>query len=106
MAVTMAVGELIERNPNGLLGKHRSWDRIRLGDAVTVQNGFEFRSARFNREGRGMPLLRIRDILRGATETWYDGPFNEEYVVHPGDLVIGMDGTFNHALWSGPPALL
>lgn len=53
-----------------------------------------------------MPLLRIRDIVPGATETWYDGPYEKDYVVQPGDLVIGMDGDFNHALWTGPPALL
>lgn len=106
MAFTTPIPELIERNSNGLLGKHPSWERVRLGDVVTVQNGAAFKSEYFNTEGRGMPLLRIRDIVRGATETWYAGPYDEEYVVHPGDLVIGMDGDFNHALWAGPEALL
>jgi type I restriction enzyme, S subunit len=106
MAFATPIPDLIERNRNGLLGKHPSWERIRLGDVVTVQNGSAFKSEYFNPEGRGMPLLRIRDVVRGATETWYDGPYDDEYVVHRGDLVIGMDGEFNHALWAGPPALL
>src|SRR4051794_8951841 len=106
MAFTTPIPELIERNSNGLLGKHPSWERVRLGDVVTVQNGAAFKSEYFNTEGRGMPLLRIRDIVPGDTETWYDGPYEDEFIVQPGDLVIGMDGDFNHALWSGPPALL
>lgn len=106
MAFSTPIPELIARNSNGLLGKHPSWERVRLGDVVTVQNGAAFKSEYFNTEGRGMPLLRIRDIVRGATETWYDGPFEDEYIVCPGDLVIGMDGDFNHDLWAGPPALL
>jgi type I restriction enzyme S subunit len=106
MAFTTDIPELIERNRNGLLGKHPSWPRVRLGDVVTVQNGAAFKSEYFNTEGHGMPLLRIRDVMRGATETWYDGPYDAEYVVWPGDLVIGMDGDFNHAFWTGPPALL
>lgn len=106
MAFTTRIPELIERNNNGLLGMHPSWERVRLGDALTVQNGAAFKSEYFNTEGRGMPLLRIRDIVPGATETWYDGPYDDEYVVQPGDLIIGMDGDFNHALWAGPPALL
>lgn len=106
MAFTTPVHKLIERNANGLLAKHASWERVRLGDAVTIRNGFPFKSEYFNTAGRGMPLLRIRDIVPGVTETWYDGPYDAEYVVHPGELVIGMDGDFNHALWSGPSALL
>lgn len=106
MAFTTPITELIERNSNGLLGKHPDWQRVRLGDVATIQNGAAFKSEYFNTEGQGMPLLRIRDVLPGATETWYDGPYDAEYVVSPGDLVVGMDGDFNHALWKGPEALL
>lgn len=106
MAFTTPISALIERNANGLLGAHPHWERVRLADIAKVQSGFPFKSEHFNVEGRGMPLLRIRDIVPGATETWYDGPYEDEFVVQQGDLVIGMDGDFNHALWSGPPALL
>lgn len=106
MAFNTSIPELIDRNQNGLLGKAPHWERVRLGDVVAVKNGAAFKSKYFNSDGRGMPLLRIRDVVRGDTETWYDGPFDDNDVVRPGDLVIGMDGDFNHALWSGPPALL
>lgn len=106
MALTASVDDLVARNENGLLGKHPTWARVRLGDVATVQNGFAFESRYFNTEGRGVPLLRIRDVVRGSTETWYEGPYDEAYVVQRDDLVTGMDGDFNHALWRGPPALL
>jgi type I restriction enzyme S subunit len=106
VALTASVDDLVARNENGLLGKHPTWARVRLGDVATVQNGFAFESRYFNTEGRGVPLLRIRDVVRGSTETWYEGPYDEAYVVQRDDLVTGMDGDFNHALWRGPPALL
>jgi len=106
VALTLSVAEIIERNANGMLGKHPSWERVRLGDIADVQNGAAFESHYFNHEGRGMPLLRIRDVFSGKTEAFYDGPYEDTFIVHPGDLVIGMDGDFNHWPWTGPPALL
>ena len=47
------------------LASTRTGNDVRLGDVVTVQNGAAFKSEYFNTEGRGMPLLRIRDIVRG-----------------------------------------
>lgn len=106
MTLTVPVNEIVEANSNGLLGKHPSWERVRLGDVAVVQNGAAFKSGFFNDEGRGMPLLRIRDVLGDRTVAYYDGPFDDELIVEPGDLVIGMDGDFNSALWRGPRALL
>lgn len=80
-------------------------DLVRLGDVCRIQNGFAFDSARFTSAG-GMPLIRIRDISKGACSVFYDGPFDKAYVVHRGDVLVGMDGEFNAAQWTGDPALL
>ncbi|MGI6609085.1 MAG: restriction endonuclease subunit S [Limnochordia bacterium] len=53
-----------------------------------------------------MPLVRIRDVLQGRTATFYSGEYDETYIVHRGDLLVGMDGDFHCAYWQGPPALL
>lgn len=71
-----------------------------------VQNGFPFESKYFNTSREGMPLLRIRDVVPGSTETFYSGPFDEQFLVQPGDVVVGMDGDFNVRVWRGPTALL
>lgn len=78
---------------------------VRLGDHVEILSGFAFDSSRFATDGE-MPLIRIRDVVRSRTETYYTGSFDERFVVRKGDLLIGMDGDFNRETWSSEPALL
>jgi type I restriction enzyme S subunit len=85
--------------PNG-------WKKSVLGNLLEVQNGFAFDSDRFNKS-KGMPLIRIRDLRNGTkTEAYYDGPYDEAFVVSRGDYLIGMDGEFRCYEWKGPDALL
>ena len=80
---------------------------LRLGDVCEVQNGFAFDSKFFstNKES-GMPLIRIRDILKGHSCTYYTSSYQEEYIVHKGEFLIGMDGDFNIGQWQSEDALL
>ncbi|MEN8136162.1 MAG: restriction endonuclease subunit S [Thermodesulfobacteriota bacterium] len=105
MALTIPVSEIVEKSNNPLLGKAESWERVLLGDISTIQNGFAFKSAQFTRDG-GMPLIRIRDVGKDASGTYYDGEYDPSYVVEAGNLLIGMDGDFNCARWRGPNGLL
>ena len=80
---------------------------VKLGDVCEVQNGFAFDSKCFSSTPQsGMPLIRIRDILRGWTETYYTGEYNPDYIVRKGDFLIGMDGDFNIGQWKSDDALL
>lgn len=106
MAFTESIDQIVSENRSGLLSCASSWERIRIADFARVQTGPPFKSMNFNREGRGLPLIRIRDVARGKTETYYDGEYDDSYLVEEGDLIIGMDGDFNHAIWPGPTALL
>ncbi|MBL3547327.1 restriction endonuclease subunit S [Chryseobacterium sp. KMC2] len=81
------------------------WQITTLNTVATIQNGYAFKSRLFN-STEGFPLLRIRDILESKIETYYSGDFSEEYIVNADDLIIGMDGDFNHALWKNKPTLL
>jgi type I restriction enzyme S subunit len=83
-----------------------SWPTVALGDYIEVLSGFAFKSDRFNTEGRGLPLVRIRDVLPGRTETFYEGNFDEQFLIKNGDILIGMDGEFNCSRWAGGKALL
>lgn len=76
-----------------------------LPEICTIQYGFPFDSAKFSTTG-GMPLIRIRDVVRGYSETYTTEEYKEEYVVNKDDLLIGMDGEFNIAKWGETPALL
>ena len=82
-----------------------SWKLTNLGTLIDVLSGFAFDSKKFS-DSSGKPLIRIRDIKRSYTETYYNGNFEEKYVVKFGDVLIGMDGEFNVAEWNGTDALL
>lgn len=76
-----------------------------LPEVCTIQYGFPFDSAKFS-DSDGMPLIRIRDVMRGYSETYTTEEYKSEYIVHENDLLIGMDGEFNIAKWGKTPALL
>jgi type I restriction enzyme, S subunit len=107
VSFTASIDEIIEGATNHRTGKHTSWERVRLGEIASIRNGFPFESSRFTAErGKGYPLIRIRDLLRSTTDTLYVGDFDASYVVNRGDLLVGMDGDFNSAVWLGEPGLL
>ena len=53
-----------------------------------------------------LPLIRIRDVARGFSETYYEGEYEPKYVVENDDLLVSMDGEFRAEVWSGGKALL
>jgi type I restriction enzyme, S subunit len=105
MALTIAVDELVTTSTNPLLKTKPHWPRARIREIGAVLNGFAFKSELFTRDG-GTPLVRIRDVGKNASETFYSGEFDPRYIVEPGDLLVGMDGDFNCARWHGPKSLL
>lgn len=105
MSTALHIDEIVAENHNNLLYAPPAWKRIRLADIATIQNGFPFESRRFSKIS-GTPLLRIRDILRGQTETFYTGDWDQNFLIEADDLLVGMDGEFHCALWRGPRALL
>ncbi|HHQ4063936.1 TPA: restriction endonuclease subunit S, partial [Escherichia coli] len=78
---------------------------ITLGKHIDILSGCAFPSSGFNRNN-GVPLIRIRDILSGKTETYYEGSYDLKYLIKKGDLLVGMDGDFNREYWKGTDALL
>lgn len=85
---------------------NKEWKIKKLGDVLTVQNGYAFDSKKFV-TGEGIPLVRIRDLKSGVkTVVNFAGNYDKKYEVHKGDLLIGMDGEFNCYNWKGEVALL
>ena len=78
----------------------------KLLDVADVLYGAPFNAKQFNNDSEGMPLIRIRDIMRGYTETFYTGEYDDKYIIHKGDILIGMDGDFNIGKWKSDDALL
>src|SRR5579859_1550620 len=79
---------------------------VQVGDCAHIVNGFAFKSELFTTERTGLPVIRIRDVVRGRSETYYTGKYPDSAVICNGDLLMGMDGEFNIAPWQGGTALL
>lgn len=105
MALSRKPIEIVDEGNHQLLTKADHWERVPLLDVAMVQNGFAFKSELFT-HSEGKPLIRIRDIEDGWTENFYSGEYSDEFVVRKGDILIGMDGDFNAAIWQGAEGLL
>ncbi|WP_231919231.1 restriction endonuclease subunit S [Shewanella sp. UCD-FRSSP16_17] len=77
---------------------------MKLGSLCNVLSGFAFKSNLFGTEG--MPIVRIRDVVRGYSDTYYSGEYDDKFILADGDVLVGMDGDFNTEYWSGGRALL
>lgn len=81
------------------------WDSI--SNYVKIKSGYPFDSKKFSDDPTGrQSLIRIRDIRKGSTNTFTDEYCPEEYIIHAGDILIGMDGDFNVEKWNSGDALL
>ena len=85
----------------------QGWEIKKLTDVCSIQYGCPFDASLFSTsKTEGMPLIRIRDVKGGKTETYYTGSYTPEFIIHNGDYLIGMDGEFNIAPWQSEDALL
>ena len=78
----------------------------KLPELCEIQYGYAFDSVCFTENNTYLPLVRIRDVKRGYSETFYSGNYPSDYVIDSGSLLVGMDGEFNIARWKGGHALL
>ncbi|MBS1943194.1 MAG: restriction endonuclease subunit S [Bacteroidetes bacterium] len=84
---------------------HWAWSM--LGAVTTITQGFAFSSGDFTRASKeGMPLIKISNIGSNSPDVYVRGEPDSEYVVQPGELLLGLSGSIKCAIWNGPPALL
>lgn len=105
MSFSASIAALVEEGNSPLVARAPSWERVALSEIATILNGYPWKSIHFNAD-RGVPVIRIRDVTSGVTDTLYDGEIEEGYWVDDGDLLVGMDGDFNCRVWAGGRALL
>lgn len=82
------------------------WRLTKNREFCSIVNGYPCPSEGFNTNGEGIPIVRIRDITSGSTNTYFKGEYPSEQIINTNDLLIGMDGDFNVRLWSSGKALL
>ena len=106
MTLRLSPDAIVGYSESPLLRTAQWWERCRLRDVAEVTNGAAFKSAHFNTERDGLPLIRIRDVGQSEASTFYSGDYETRHLVEPGDLLIGMDGDFRIARWNGTQSLL
>ena len=81
---------------------------IPLEQACDFLSGYAWSAANFQCDPVGMPIIRIQnvDAVRESDFVYWDGPFDERFVVRNGDLLLTLSGSFRVVVWDGPEALL
>jgi len=87
-------------------GVPEGWERKRLVDIADVQYGYAFDGSLFNSTGQGTPIIRIRNIPSGTTDDYTTEKADESYLIHNGEIVVGMDGEFHINSWCGNDSYL
>jgi type I restriction enzyme S subunit len=90
------------------LGKiPEGWRVVKLFDTASPTYGYAFKSSLFNDKEEGIPVVRIRDILKNISNTFTpEHPKKQDQILKNGDLLIGMDGDFHMGKWAGGHAYL
>ena len=80
----------------------------RLGDICEVVSGFAWSAPKFNRDGRGLPVIRIQnvDAVSNREFLFWEHEFEDRFLVRHGELLLTLSGSFRVAAWDGPLALL
>ena len=69
-------------------------DTCKLTELCRIQYGYAFDSASFTEDASFPPLVRIRDVKRGFSETYYSGNYSQEYIVRrDGEIVSTQSET-------------
>lgn len=84
----------------------KEFEKYSISEVLDVKYGYAFDSDMFNQEEQGEPLIRIRNISDGYTDTYTTEEYDDEYRLNTGDVVAGLDGTFKPDIWRGRDGLL
>lgn len=73
---------------------------------VKVVYGAPYKSAKFNDNGEGLPLIRIRNLKDCNPQFYTPEILPQTEYVNMGDIVAGMDAEFVPHIWKGNTGLL
>jgi type I restriction enzyme S subunit len=87
-------------------GLPEGWEMSSIYQVARVQYGAPFKSKAFNTDKNGRPLVRIRDLKNHQAGVYTTEVHPKEYLIQPGDTVVGMDGDFTPYTWCAEPSLM
>ena len=84
----------------------KGWEVVKLSRMADFLFGYPFDSSRFNSNGEGRRIVRIRNVKDGYSNDFTTEDAPSEYIIRNGNLLIGMDGYFDMNIWVGGDAYL
>ena len=82
------------------------WKQSNIYSIADIIYGAPFSSKLFNTDGVGIPIIRIRDLKEQEFVTYTTENHPKGHLIHPGDIVVGMDGGFRPYIWGNTDAWL
>lgn len=86
--------------------KPSSWQKTSIYTIADIIYGAPFSSKQFNTDGKGIPIIRIRDLKEQKVATYTTEKHPKGYLLQAGDIVVGMDGEFVPYIWGSDGAWL
>lgn len=86
--------------------KPSSWQKTSIYTIADIIYGAPFSSKQFNTDGKGIPIIRIRDLKEQKVATYTTEKHPKGYLLQAGDIVVGMDGEFVPYIWGSDEAWL
>ena len=86
--------------------KPANWTNADIYSIANIIYGAPFASKLFNTDGIGKPIIRIRDLKEQEFVTFTTEKHPKGHLIHPGDIVVGMDGEFRPYIWGNEEAWL
>ncbi len=83
-----------------------SWKETDIYSIANIIYGAPFSSKLFNTDGKGLPIIRIRDLKEQTFVTYTTENHPKGHLIKPGDIVVGMDGEFRPYIWGNSEAWL
>lgn len=86
--------------------KPSSWQKTSIYTIADIIYGAPFSSKQFNTDGKGIPIIRIRDLKEQKVATYTTEKHPKGHLLQAGDIVVGMDGEFVPYIWGSDEAWL
>ena len=86
------------------------WQSVTLGDLVTIVRGRSYRSVHLQ-ENTDTALVTLKSFQRGGGYRYdglkpYVGPYNDDQVVHPGEIIVAQTDITQNGDVVGRPAIV
>jgi len=84
-----------------------SFPTVLLSEIVDIFSGFAWKAEFFNKDYKGIPIIRIQNVGQSHNDfIYWNEPYDEKFIIHKGDLLLSLSGSFRIAIWDDKDALL